>query len=85
MTAAPRSWPALPFSQPFRTEGLVAQRSDKDRFGGPYLILSRFKHNLEKGDFPVLAYVRQLFGASRPLRGIWRTLWRTLWRTKSDI
>ena len=29
----------------------------------------------------MLAYVRQLFGAIRPLTAIWRTLWRT----KNDI
>ena len=55
--------------------------ADRDRFGGPYLILKDSDRTLKKGNFPVLAYVRQLFGASRPLRGIWRTLWRT----KNDI
>ena len=59
------------------TVGWLLSAADRGRFGGPYLILKASNRSLKKGNFPVLAYVRQLFGANRPLTAIWRTLWRT--------
>ena len=61
--------------------GWLLSAADRGRFGGPYLIFKGSDRTLKKGDFPVLANVRQLFGAIRPLTAIWRTLLRT----KNDI
>ena len=62
--------------------------ADRDRLSGPYLLLSALRCKDKKGDFLVVATVRQILAPtdrSEPLSAIWRTLWRTLWRTKDDI
>jgi len=59
------------------TVGWLLSAADRDRFGGPYLILKGVIHTLKKGRLPSAGLRAPAFGARRPLRGIWRT--------KSDI
>ena len=58
--------------------GWLLSAADRDRFGGPYSILSRFEHNLEKGRHPSAGLVQLEHTTIWALRTVMRIVIRTL-------